>query len=88
MFSKANKESSRQISTAEGEAFASQMNCLFFETSAMSSIGVMEALKLLVDKMVDTPELWIVPDAGGVRRNNRGNVALESREIRINKCSC
>lgn len=55
---KVDKEFSRQVSTAEAEKFATRMSSLFIETSAKTSIGVREAFQEVVEKILDTPELW------------------------------
>lgn len=46
------------MSTAEAERFATRMSSLFIETSAKTSIGVREAFQEVVEKILDTPELW------------------------------
>ena len=55
---KVDKEFSRQVSTADGEAFAARMGSLFIETSAKTSVGVRETFQEVVEKIMDTPELW------------------------------
>ncbi|CCM00219.1 uncharacterized protein FIBRA_02247 [Fibroporia radiculosa] len=55
---KVDKEFSRQVSHSEGQHFAERMNSLFFEASAKTSIGVREAFQEVVEKILDTPELW------------------------------
>ncbi|KAI0694058.1 ras-domain-containing protein [Cytidiella melzeri] len=55
---KVDKEFSRQVSYAEGEQFAKRMNCLFIEASAKTAVGVGEAFREVVNKIIDTPELW------------------------------
>ena len=52
------QESSRQVPTSEGEAFAHRMNSLFIETSAMTAVGVREIFEEVVTRVVDTAELW------------------------------
>ena len=52
------QESSRQVPTTEGAAFADHMNSLFIETSAMTAVGVREAFEEVVERILDTPELW------------------------------
>ena len=34
------------------------MSSLFIETSAKTSVGVKEAFQEVVEKIIDTPELW------------------------------
>ncbi|KAF8953672.1 ras family-domain-containing protein [Flammula alnicola] len=60
---KVDKEFSRQVPTAEAEKFAKRMSSLFIETSAKTSVGVKEAFQEVVEKILDTPELW--EQAGG-----------------------
>ncbi|KAJ9092661.1 hypothetical protein QFC21_006725 [Naganishia friedmannii] len=56
---KVDKETfSREVSTKEGEEFAKRMNCQFIECSAKTNLGVVEAFKELVLRIVDTPSLW------------------------------
>ncbi|KAF9478755.1 ras-domain-containing protein [Pholiota conissans] len=55
---KVDKEFSRQVPTTEAEKFAARMSSLFIETSAKTSIGVKEAFTEVVEKILDTPELW------------------------------
>jgi Ras-related protein Rab-18 len=49
------------VSTEEGEAFAERMNSLFVEASAKTAVGVQEAFRAVVEKVLDTPELWAPP---------------------------
>jgi len=55
---KVDKEFSRQVPTAEAQQFASRMSTLFIETSAKTSVGVKEVFQEVVEKILDTPELW------------------------------
>jgi len=55
---KMDKEFSRQVPTAEAQQFAARMSTLFIETSAKTSIGVKEVFQEVVEKILDTPELW------------------------------
>ncbi|KIM44259.1 hypothetical protein M413DRAFT_443278 [Hebeloma cylindrosporum] len=55
---KVDKEFSRQVSRTEAENFATRMSSLFIETSAKTSIGVRETFQEMVEKILDTPELW------------------------------
>jgi len=55
---KVDKEFSRQVSTEEGKAFAERMGTLFVECSAKTKVGVQDTFRELVEKIVDTPELW------------------------------
>jgi len=55
---KVDKEFSRQVPIAEAQQFASRMSSLFIETSAKTSVGVREVFQEVVEKILDTPELW------------------------------
>ncbi|CDO68525.1 hypothetical protein BN946_scf184998.g22 [Trametes cinnabarina] len=52
------QEYSRQVPTTEGEAFAKRMGALFIEASAKTAVGVEEAFRDVVERIIDTPELW------------------------------
>lgn len=56
---KADKEHARQVPTAEAEAYAARMGCLFVETSAKTAIGVCAAFRGAIERIVETPELWM-----------------------------
>lgn len=59
------QEYSRQVSTAEGQAFATRMGALFVEASAKTAVGVEDAFRDVVARIIDTPELWqAAPRAG------------------------
>jgi hypothetical protein len=45
------QESEREVSTAEGEAFARRNGCLFVETSAKMDVAVAQAFEELVLKV-------------------------------------
>lgn len=47
----------REVSRAEGEAFARRHGCLFAETSAKLGRGVSDAFEELMLKVLDTPAL-------------------------------
>jgi Ras-related protein Rab-18 len=61
---KVDKEFSRQVPASEGQAFAARMSSLFIEASAKTSVGVREAFQEVVERILDTPELWapVTPD--------------------------
>ncbi|QRV80930.1 Ras-related protein Rab-18 [Ceratobasidium sp. AG-Ba] len=69
---KVDKEFSRQVTTEEGRAFADRMGTLFVESSAKTKVGVQDAFRELVEKIVDTPELWAssAPRIGSTNANN------------------
>ena len=52
------QEHARQVPTAEAVAYAARMGCLFVETSAKTAIGVCAAFCDVVERIVETPELW------------------------------
>ncbi|KXN91537.1 Ras-related protein Rab-18 [Leucoagaricus sp. SymC.cos] len=52
------QEFSRQVTAAEGQQFAQRMNSLFLEASAKTAVGVTEVFTGVVEKILDTPELW------------------------------
>jgi len=61
---KVDKEFSRQVSTAQGQQFADRMKSLFIETSAKTAVNVKDVFHEVVQKILDTPELW---DSGPVK---------------------
>jgi len=54
---KVDKEYSRQVTYSEGQHFATRMNSLFFEASAKTAVGVADAFKEVVRRIVAEPEL-------------------------------
>jgi Ras-related protein Rab-18 len=59
------------VSTAEGQLFAKRMSSLFVEASAKTAVGVNEAFQEVVEKIIDTPELW--EGAGGSGTKSKGH---------------
>ena len=59
------QESNREVTKAEGMAFARTHGCLFVETSAKANIAVEQAFEELVLKILETPGL--LRDASGSR---------------------
>ncbi|KAH9946598.1 ras-domain-containing protein [Amylocystis lapponica] len=55
---KVDKEFSRQVTYSEGQHFAERMGSLFVEASAKTAVGVSDAFQEVVEKILDTPELW------------------------------
>jgi len=55
---KVDKEFSRQVTYSEGQHFAQRQNSLFIEASAKTATGVSEAFQKVVERIMDTPELW------------------------------
>jgi Ras-related protein Rab-18 len=51
------QEGDREVSRAEGAAFARKHGCLFVETSAKVNVAVGQAFEELVMKVLDTPSL-------------------------------
>jgi len=79
---KLDKEYSRAVSQEEGRMFADRMGTLFLEASAKTAVGVRQTFVDLVEKIIDTPELWSLPalrdtpNQPGVA--NPGNVSLSA----------
>ncbi|KAK2462411.1 hypothetical protein APHAL10511_005717 [Amanita phalloides] len=67
---KVDKEYSRQVSTAEGEAYAKRMDSLFVEASAKTAVGVKETFREVVEEILETTELW--EHQPGVQRTDGG----------------
>jgi len=94
---KVDKEFSRQVSTSEGQAFATRMSSLFIEASAKTSVGVREAFQEVVERILDTPELWapVTPDPKNGERVGKnadgvvpGSIDLKKAEEEYGGCSC
>ena len=88
------KEFSRQVPTSEGQQYATRMNSLFIEASAKTAVGVREAFREVVEKILDTPELWapITPAKGksGTGEGTMpGNIDLsKTHDNQGGVCSC
>jgi len=54
---KSDKGHMRQISEAEGSAFAARMGCMFVESSAKTAVGVCETFRDVVERIVNTSAL-------------------------------
>jgi hypothetical protein len=52
------QEHARQVPKAEAAAYAARKGCLFVETSAKTAIGVSAVFRNVVERIVETPELW------------------------------
>jgi len=52
---KVDKEYSRQVSAAEAQQFADRMDSLFVEASAKTAVGVRDAFRGVVERILDTP---------------------------------
>ncbi|KAI0028813.1 ras-domain-containing protein [Vararia minispora EC-137] len=65
---KVDKEYSRQVPTAEAQAFADRMDSSFVEASAKTAVGVREAFRTVVERIIDTPALWGDTKAVGPRK--------------------
>ncbi|KAJ7021479.1 ras-domain-containing protein [Mycena alexandri] len=94
---KVDKEFSRQVPTAEAQAFATRMNSLFVEASAKTSVGVKEAFTDVVERIMDIPELWdSAPGVGASAKTAGGqmpgggnvNLADENEQEGGGGCSC
>jgi len=91
------KEFSRQVSTTEGERFATRMNSLFIETSAKTAINVKDAFQEVVENILDTPELWEGVKGSAKTSTSGGNggvpggvqvVGLNDERKEDGSCSC
>lgn len=51
------------------------MNSLFLETSAKTAVGVSEAFQSVVQKILDTPELWTTSSGTGDKSSRVNNKA-------------
>ena len=79
-----------------GEKFAASMNSLFIETSAKTSLHVKEAFTEVVEKILDTPELWTNHSITTRTDNGRGGVpggvqlvgGLDDKNDAGGGCSC
>lgn len=58
--------------TAEGQAFATRMGALFIEASAKTSVGVEDAFRDVVARIIDTPELWQAAPRAGAAKSSSG----------------
>ncbi|KAF8058946.1 YPTV3 [Scenedesmus sp. PABB004] len=61
---KVDQHERRQVSWAEGAAFAQAQGCLFVETSAAQNIAVGVAFEELVLRILETPSLLVGADEG------------------------
>lgn len=52
------QDHARQVPKAEAAAYAAHMGCLFVETSAKTAVGVCAAFRGVIERIVETPELW------------------------------
>ncbi|KAI0315487.1 ras-domain-containing protein [Amylostereum chailletii] len=75
---KVDKEYSRQVPTAEAQQFADRMGSLFVEASAKTAVGVREAFRTVVERIIDTPELW--GTAGDRDRPRTGKVMVREAD--------
>ncbi|GBE85614.1 GTP-binding protein [Sparassis crispa] len=75
---KVDKEFSRQVTYTEGQHYAQRMNSLFIEASAKTAVGVREAFIEVVEKILDTPELWASVTQKGRPGLGGGGVAENS----------
>ena len=71
--SRTTQESSRQVPTSEGQAFATSMGALFVEASAKDNVGVQQAFHDVVERILNTPGLC--------ERTDRGPDVQESVDI-------
>ncbi len=55
------------------------MGCLFVETSAKTAIGVRAAFHDVVERIVETPELWTVQEPRNVSPSRAMSPAIEQQ---------
>ncbi|KAF8273943.1 P-loop containing nucleoside triphosphate hydrolase protein [Lactarius quietus] len=79
---KADKEDARQVPTAEAAAYATRMGCLFVETSAKTAIGVCSAFHDVIERIVETPELWTGQESRNVAPSRVTSPAIEPKPVR------
>ncbi|KAI5452564.1 Ras- protein Rab-18 [Naganishia albida] len=91
---KVDKETfSREVSTKEGEDYARRMGCLFLECSAKANLGVEEAFKELVLRIIDTPSLWSETRPQNASRTAQGTIKVDDAMpggwgSSLSSCSC
>ncbi|EEB97171.1 hypothetical protein MPER_03561, partial [Moniliophthora perniciosa FA553] len=92
---KVDKEFSRQVPTSEGAAFATRMNSLFIEASAKTAVNVKETFQEVVERILDTPELWGDGPQGQRTDGGRGGVpggvqvvGASDNEPQSSSCAC
>jgi len=78
---KADKEYARQVPKAEAAAYAARMGCLFVETSAKTAIGVSAAFHNVVERIVETPELWAGQESRNVAPSRVTSPAIEAKAV-------
>ncbi|KAH9051719.1 ras-domain-containing protein [Lactarius vividus] len=71
---KSDKSHMRQVSTAEGAAFAAQNKCLFIESSAKTAVGVRETFRQVLERIIDVPELCSTPKLSFRAPNDLANI--------------
>jgi Ras-related protein Rab-18 len=73
------------------------MNSLFVEASAKTAVGVKEAFTEVVEKILDTPELWAPVSPATAKKPSLGGKGMPGGEIRLGQddeggtarpCSC
>ena len=91
------KEYSRQVMTAEGQKFAERMGSLFIEASAKTAVGVTEVFTQLVEKIMETPELWSNSTEGQSTSGGNGGMpggvqvvepGVDNVRLRDGGCAC
>jgi Ras-related protein Rab-18 len=92
---KIDQESSRQVSTQEGQELAEQHQASFCETSATTAEGVKSALEDLVRQIFEKPLLMIQVNAASVPvgdavtiQSSSGNGDSNSAARRGKSCAC
>ncbi|KAI8147403.1 P-loop containing nucleoside triphosphate hydrolase protein [Fennellomyces sp. T-0311] len=82
---KVDKDGSRVVSYQEGAALARKLKTLFIECSAKTKVGVKEAFEELVEKIIETPNLWQKQSSPSA---NVRVVATNNNSSSQDYCSC
>ena len=82
---KTDLESSRQVSTAEGQKFADMHNILFAEVSAKASNNIATGFHLLTDQMISKYGDIFAQEKKNLDKENNKKVNLD---IKVQKTSC
>jgi Ras-related protein Rab-18 len=82
------------VPTADGAAFADRQGALFLEASAKTAVGVSDAFREVVERILETSSLWDdAPTArlarrGGANDTMPGNITLDDHAAGDGGCAC